>query len=260
MSTLSFKHSGTTGDLIYSLPIVQHLGGGEFYLHMDQINWMSKYYYNVDAPDFHKGRMNLADFDFLKDFMLAQKYITKFEPLDPKNTAITHNLDNFRLPFLTHPGNYVDLYAETFGISDPQIKEELRGTQWITTPGPLTVEGRDVVINRTQRWIPSTLSPLWKDWAEQGVPQRAMFLGLKEEYDAFVAATGWVDTQHQLTNSLLEIAQYIEGAKIFIGNQSVALSVAIGLGHKDIWCEARRDLPIERNECYFPKWQGLHYF
>ena len=32
-----FKHSGTLGDIIYSLPIVKYFGGGEFYLHLHQI-------------------------------------------------------------------------------------------------------------------------------------------------------------------------------------------------------------------------------
>lgn len=259
MSTLSFKHSGTTGDLIYSLPIVQHLGGGEFYLHLDQIGWMSKQYYGVNPPEFHRGRMNGKDFEFLKDFMLAQKYITKFEPMDPKNTCITHNLDKFRPAFVAHPGNYVDCYADVFGITDAETKELLRGTQWITVPNPKKIEGRRVAINRTQRWIPNELSPIWQEWAQQGVPDTAFFLGLPEEHAAFCQALDW-NIPLQPTNSLLEVAEYIAGADVFIGNQSVALSVAIGLGHNDIWCEARRDLPISQNECYFPKWQGIHYF
>ena len=84
-------------------------------------------------------------------------------------------------------------------------------------------------------------------------------MGLPEEYEAFKRATGW-DIPYQPTTSLLEVAEYIAGADAFIGNQSVALSVAIGLGHPEIWCEARRDLPIERNECYFPEHPGIHYF
>ena len=35
----TFKHSGTGGDLLYSLPLVKYLGGGEFYLHLNQIDW-----------------------------------------------------------------------------------------------------------------------------------------------------------------------------------------------------------------------------
>jgi hypothetical protein len=55
------------------------------------------------------------------------------------------------------------------------------------------------------------------------------------------------------------MASLIAGAESFIGNQSAALSVAIGLGVQ-FWCEGRKDLPIERNECYFPKQPNGFYF
>jgi hypothetical protein len=57
----------------------------------------------------------------------------------------------------------------------------------------------------------------------------------------------------------LDVANIIKGVGTFIGNQSVALSLAIGLG-VEFYCEARRDLPTERNECYFPKQPGGRYF
>lgn len=257
----SFCHSGTAGDLIYSLPLVQHFGGGEFYIHLNQIEWMSQHYYNAPLPEghFHKGRMNERDFELMRGLLEAQPYITKVGILDPSTTAVTHNLDRFRDLFVRHPGNYVDVYSTTFGITSDAEKEELRGTPWITVPDYKTVEGRDIAINRTARWLPPRPSPIWTDWKEQGVEDRAFFLGLPEEHHAFQQATGW-NIPYQPTKDLLELAQYIAGAKVFIGNQSVALSIAIGFGHDDIWCEARRDLPIERNECYFPQQHGLNYF
>lgn len=257
--TKTFKHSGTLGDLIYSLPIVKHFGGGDFYLHMNQIDVLSKTFYGVPAPPFHAGRMNTRDYDFMKSFMDAQDYITKFAPMDPRTTEITHNLDKFRPLFVKHPGNYVDVYAVAFGIMDVEAHKQLRQTPWITVPKSLIVEGRDVAINRTTRWVPPQLSAVWKDWKDQGIDNRAFFIGLKNEYEEFKRVIGW-DIPYQPVNSLLEMAQYIDGANVFIGNQSVGLSLAIGLGHSDIWCEGRRDLPIERNECYFPQQQGMNYF
>lgn len=254
----TFKHSGTLGDLIYSLPIVKHLGGGDFYLHMHQIDYLSRTFYGVAAPPFHAGRMNQTDFEFMKKFMEAQSYIANFEPLDVKNTEITHNLDKFRPLFVRHPGNYVDVYAMAFGIMDAITHETLRQTPWLDVPNPITLE-RDIVINRTLRWVPNTLSDIWKDWEQQGVPDRAVFVGLAQEHEEFNRVTGW-NIPYQPTDDLLHMAQIISGAQVFIGNQSVALSLAIGMGHNDVWCEARRDLPIERNECYFKQQPGLHYF
>jgi len=254
-----YKHSGTTGDLIYSLPIVQHFGGGEFYLHMYQIDFLSRHFYGAQSPAFHAGRMNDKDFDFIKSFMQAQPYITKFAKLNPSQDEITHNLDKFRPLFINHPGNYVDVYAAAFGITDADKVTELRNSSWLSVPETKTVENRTIAINRTARWTPPQLSPIWNDWTSQGFEDRAFFLGLPEEHEEFVKVTGW-NVPYQPTESLLEVAQYIAGADSFIGNQSVALSVAIGLGHQDIWCEGRRDLPIERNECYFRQRPGIHYF
>lgn len=257
--SFSYKHSGMLGDLIYSLPIVKHLGGGNFYLHLAQAEWIGKYYYKSTINPFHAGRMNLQDFNFMKDFMLSQDYITSFEILDLKKHEITHNLDRFRPFFIGHPGNYVDIYAETFGITDDQTKENLRNSAWLTVPENIYMADRDVAINRSGRWVPETTSWLWKQWREEGIEERSFFVGLPEEHEKFCKEIGWI-IPHRPVNTLLEMAQLIMGSKVFIGNQSVALSLAIGLGHQDIWCEGRRDLPIEKNECYFPERTGIHYF
>lgn len=259
MRQLSFKHSGTLGDLIYSLPLVKHFGGGEFYLHLNQIDYLSKHIYGVNPPAVHAGRMNLKDFEFMQTFMQAQPYINKFATLDPRATEITHNLDRFRPYFAAHPGNYVDCYAKVFGITDTQQLQALRQTPWITVPNPRDLGTRNIVINRTDRWVPAQLSNIWQDWKEQGVDQKAVFVGLDHEYELFRNQVGWA-VPHLKVSSLLDMAEIIAGSSVFIGNQSAALSVAIGMGHQDIWCEARRDLPIERNECYFPQQLGLHYF
>jgi hypothetical protein len=58
---------------------------------------------------------------------------------------------------------------------------------------------------------------------------------------------------------MLELAEVIAGAPQFIGNQSSALAMAIGLGVPQILCEARIDMPLERNECYFPQMTNVEY-
>ena len=252
----TFKHSGTLGDIIYALPIMKHLGGGEFYLHLNQIDWIGQHYYGSRPAPFHQGRMTQQDAKFMQSFFEAQTYITKFAPLDPSKDAITHNLDRFRPAFVGHPGNYVDIYANTFGITDTNTQSTLRNTPWLTVPN--TVESKPIVINRTARWTPRSLRLRWQKWREMGWEEHSVFVGLAEEHAAFTRATGW-DIPHRYTDTLLELAQVIAQSKQFIGNQSVALSLAIGLGVK--WeCEARDDLPLERNECYFKDHPNGEYF
>ena len=252
-----FKHSGAMGDLIYSLPIVKHFGGGEFYLHLNQMNWIGQHYYGSLPAPFHRDRLNQQDFEFMREFMEAQTYISKFSVLDPK-IEITHNLDRFRPAFVGHPGNYVDIYSDTFGITDTETQKSIRETPWLSVPTPRDLGSRKVVINRTSRWLPESLSVNWSHWKANGAEEISVFVGLEEEYHLFKKATGW-DVPYIPTDNLLELASVIAGAQRFIGNQSQCLALAIGLG-LEFFCEHRQDLPIERNECYFHQHPKGKYF
>jgi hypothetical protein len=88
--------------------------------------------------------------------------------------------------------------------------------------------------------------------------KESLFVGLPEEYEAFKQATGW-DIDYYPTKTLLELAEIIAGAEAYVGNQSLGLSIAIGLG-VEFYCEERRDLPMERNECFFPQQPNGFYF
>ena len=244
----SYKHSGTMGDLIYSLALVQHRGGGEFYLHQHQVDWIAEYYYRAQPLPFHQGRMTEQDFEFMRLFMEAQTYITKFAALD-KNTEITDNLDNFRPLFVSHPGNYIDIYASLYGINDVETRTELRNTPWLTVPQPHRIPGIEFVVNRTERWVSPEPHPAWAEWRDEGIDQRSVFVGLPQEYQQFVSQTGW-RCEYYPTATMLDLASVIAGAEQFIGNQSQCLALAIGLGVNWV-CEVRQDLPLERNECYF---------
>ena len=92
MTNNSFKHSGTHGDIIYSLAVMKYLGGGEFYLHLGQTDWIGHHYYGAPPQEFHQGRMNEKDLSMLRPLLLCQDYISKCAALDPTTTEITHNL------------------------------------------------------------------------------------------------------------------------------------------------------------------------
>lgn len=249
----TYKHSGAIGDLIYSLPIVKHFGGGDFYLHLNQINWIGEHYYGSPPAPFHQGRLTHSDFEYMNEFMLAQDYINKFEVLDPKASMISHNLDRFRAPFVGHPGNYVDIYSSVFGLT-AQEADYIRTTPWLTVPSPNKVAS--LVVNRTERWIANSIP---KEWAEAvASAPSAVFVGLPNEHAKFIKDTG-INIDYYPTNTLLEVASVIAGSNMYIGNQSSGLSVAIGLG-VPFCCELRRDLPRERNECYFPNQPNGQYF
>lgn len=244
-----FKHSGTLGDIVYGLAIMRNFGGGEFYLHLNQVDWIGQHYYGSQPNPFHQGRMTEQDLEFMRPFFEAQSWVTKFAALTP-DIEITHNLDRFRPLFVGHPGNYVDIYAETFGLRDPDMRTLLRNTPWLEQPRPKKIPGRRFVLNRTARWVSPERNPVYDQWKSEGVDQETVFVGLPEEFESFVDEYQW-DCAYAPTENMQELAEIIAGADQFMGNQSVALSMAIGMG-VDWACELRRDLPRERNECYFP--------
>jgi len=253
-----FKHSGTTGDIILSLPLVKYLGGGEFYLHLDQIDSICVRQWGVSAIPFHSGRMNQQDFDFMKDFMLAQEYITKFDVLDVQTTEITHNLDRFRDLFNQYQYNYIDVYSKTFKINDPVIQAQIRQTPWLTVPNTVILKDRNVIINRTERYLPAKLNSQWNTWKEQGLENESVFVGLPHEYELFRKSVNW-DIPYVETKTMLELASIIAGCKYFIGNQSQCLTLAMGLGIP-FYCELRPNPTGLKNEIVFEDLKTANYF
>lgn len=249
--TKKFKHSGTLGDIVYGLALMKHFGGGEFYLHLNQVEWIAQHYYKSKPPEYHRGRMNEQDFEFIQGFFEAQDYITQAKILNPNTDEITHNLDRFRPLFTQHPSNYINTYCMAFGITDTETQNMISGQPWLTVPEPIKVPDKFYVINRTSRgFAPTERNPQWDVWREDGVDTQSIFIGLPQEYEEFKQFSGW-DLDYYPTKSMMEMAQVIAGSEHFIGNQSVALAIAQGLGVAYIF-EMRRDLPLERNESYFP--------
>jgi hypothetical protein len=254
-----FKHSGTTGDIIYALPLVQHFGGGEFYLHLNQVDWIGQHYYGSPPAEYHKGRMNEGDFEFMRAFMEAQSYITKFDVLDPGKHEITHNLDRFRPLFVGHPANYATTYCLAFGIRDAKIHTSITDVPCITVPNPRKIPGKPYVINRSIRGFNTPgCNPEWNRLREQGVDQQSVFVGLPEEHEAFQTMTGW-QLDHYPVKNMLEMAEVIAGCDKFYGNQSIGLSIAQGLQVPYSY-ETRRDLSMDRNEGYYPNHENGGYF
>ena len=60
--------------------------------------------------------------------------------------------------------------------------------------------------------------------------QRAVFVGLYEEYVDFVRRFGCDNIPYVKTDTALDLAEVINGHHNFVGNGSLAASIALGLG------------------------------
>jgi ADP-heptose:LPS heptosyltransferase len=82
-------------------------------------------------------------------------------------------------------------------------------------------------------------------------------VGNKDEHEDFVSSTGFA-VPYYAVRDLKEMADIIAGADLFMGNQSVPYSLAMGLGKSTV-LETIKIKHLQHNECYFPR-SNCQYF
>lgn len=247
-----FRHSGTFGDLIYSLSVVKKMGGGTFAIHLENIErCVAQYGYRPDEVDqAHRGRLRNADFDLLRPLLFRQSYIKYV-------TAWTGNhdvdLDTFRgVLFRGFEGNYVEAYYKTFDLPfTPDVYNET----WLEADA---VKIAPIVINRTFRYRCPEGNGTWQTLLEQAnITKNGIFVGNDDEHTDFMKSTGF-KVERYIVKDFKELADVIAGADLFMGNQSAAYSIAMGLGKSSV-LETIKIKPLKNNECYFPR-DNCQYF
>ena len=253
----TFSHSGTYGDLIYSLSIAKHLGGGDFYLRLNNMDEMARRTFgpHATAGD-HAGEMTEAQFHGLTEFMKSQPYIKSWNIYNGEH--IDYSLEDSGKEIVKQQGNYTFAYARSVGVDPAQHYQEFMLEPWLTVKNPIKIPGKPIVVNRVNRHLygcdPDAKN--WKNFFNRGLAEYGVYVGKPEEH-AWFEDFFKVKIQHYRTYDILECARVIAGSEQFIGSQSMCLSLAIGLG-KTYFCECRKDLPLQNNECYFVRPNG-HY-
>jgi len=207
-----FKHSGNSGDIIYSLPTVFELsknGNAHFYLAADQ------------PGDYH------LDYHPLGDVMLSNKMIEMLTPLlqyQPQikiaekysGEKVDYNLDEFRkYGFFLDRGHIVRWYFNVYAISPDTSKP------WLTAPKDGQYADH-IVIARSHRYR----SPLI-DYRFLSKYPNKIFVGVSEEFEDM--KTALPDLEFKPVKDFLELAVIINSCKLFIGNQSFPFAIAEAL-------------------------------
>jgi len=247
-----YKHSGTFGDLIYSLSVIKKMGVGTLAIALNNIEkCVAEHGYRPDEVDpIHKGRFTVGDFNLLEPLLERQSYINNVQPWKGQHDV---DLDRFRgVLFRGFEGNYVQAYHLTFGL--PFTKDVLDETWLEADPKRMA----SVVINRTFRYRCPSGTGTWQNLLEQAnITQNGIFVGTVEEHEDFEKNTGFSVNYYPVKN-LKELADVIAGADLFMGNQSAAYSIAMGLGKSSV-LETIKIKPLQNNECYFPR-ENCQYF
>lgn len=143
---------------------------------------------------------------------------------------------------IIQPGDYVDWASEGFRMAsyvhgqtlmqahlNHLIKTKGIGQNfnsndpWLKVEPSLKSKGR-IVCNRTGRYRGE-----YFQWAKlvAHYRHRLLFVGLHHEWREFIGHFGYVEFAP--TKNMLEVAQLIAGAELFVGNQSCANAIAEGL-------------------------------
>ena len=246
---ITYKHSGTTGDLIYSLEIVKKQGGGSFNVAIGNIeNCIMQYTGRpADVSPEHQGRFTERDFELLAPLLERQSYITtvgKWYPGDPEPKV---DLDHFRsYLYRQFEGNIIKAYHGAFNMPwDDSMYTDI----WLEAD---PVRQAAIVVNRTNRYLDPNSETIWRQMAiDADLTNNAVFVGLPNEHADFVKMSG-CNIPYYPVNDFKELADVIAGADLFLGNQSLAYSIATGLG-KETVLEIHKIKPYEYSECYFPR-------
>lgn len=240
MTTLPFKFSLRPGDLINALAGVKHAcetqkAKASLYLGLN-IQWQA-------VPELQVGRTNpytLTEdmMEQLRPLLLQQPYIQGVFSLEEKFPDIYHSwceLINAKSDYLVnewykkhliidldrHHVMPIGLPAGNLFRSNFYVYPDMAcdlSKPWLDVE-PIFSINRPIVINRTERCHNS----LRYDFMQSKYP--VVFVGLQQEYQAFCKEFNWTP-QWMPTTNILDLARVIKVARFFVGNQSLAYSLA----------------------------------
>lgn len=206
-----FHHSGDFGDIIYSLPTIAALGGGMLYV----------------SPQVTPMRVRAAptqlSTDSITSLLQHQECVwsTVFTELKPASTD--YDLNQFRRYYSEHRYergmSILTMIGRTFGV-------DVDGRcPWLWIPDPPIPQTKPIVVARSERYH-NDFFP-WRRLVDQHGADM-LFVGTAKEYDVFSKMFGVIG--YMPTKTLLDLANVIQQSRVFIGNQSAPLAIALGLG------------------------------
>jgi hypothetical protein len=209
---ITFKHSGCLGDIVCSLPTVKALASGQPVRYLIRPNRPGNH---VIGP--HPAGNFLLTEELARSMLpllQAQPYITEAGLYAGETVDV--DLDLFReTGFDYRRGSIFRYYCHAFPVA-PDLS-----SPWLTVEPDDTF--RDyVIVNRTQRYHNRRINYRFLSNRSDVV-----FVGLPQEYAEFNSeAKGLPDFTAQ---DMVQLAQWLAGAKAFVGNQSCGMAIAEAL-------------------------------
>lgn len=263
--TITAKHSGLMGDIIYSLPALKtaHEKYGKkimLYLWLNKA-WESYENYH-DATKKGEGLLTEQSFLMLKPLLEAMPFIEKVEKWTGQQIVI--DLDkpkvmgrSIGLPYANMSRQYFYAYPDlACDLSSRVFEPKMLITQ---NNAGLVVQRKYrsyVVINRTERWLNPHISYMFLNQYED-----IWFVGTLTEYNAFSLLVP--KAKYFVANDFIELTLFIGCCKLFIGNQSFCYALAEQMKVPrilEVCPEAPNVMPIGANGYDFHTQQAFEYY
>lgn len=211
---MNFHHSGSLGDIVYSIPSIhsilkqkEPLGKANLYLRPD-IKDTIPAWAGVRPP----LRVSRAEIEKLLPLLEGQGL---GEVAIYKNHHIDIDLDEFRRGSDLSRGDICLYYSRIFGCN-PCLDQS-----WLSVR-PSKVFRGCVLVNRTLRYLNPGIN-----YRLLGSKSNVVFVGYPEEYVTFCKVCPGLP--HVQATNARQLASWIAGARGFIGNQSFCFSLAEAL-------------------------------
>ncbi len=212
---LNFIHAGNAGDIIYALPVIREIGQITsvpitLYLLLDQPHNLSPTY----THPMGNVTLNKKMADMLIPLLSNLEYITSCSLYE--NQDIDIQLDTFReLGIWQDRGSIIRWHSYTTGIRPKSNFPWLKANKDIDF-------SQTIVLARSERYRNPHIN-----YSFLSQYQNICFLGVKSEYQDIKKQIPAI--KHIIVRDFLHMAEIINGAAFFIGNQSFPFSVAEGL-------------------------------
>jgi hypothetical protein len=207
------------GDLIACLPGFKKIYETKRFqtIMYQQLNLPAFYYEGAEHPVRENGvmvTMNNDMFDFLRPLLMQQPYIFSYNVWEGQEVGFdffhTRNEKGVPMPHGSiHHWNFITFPQLTCDLSKPWIEAK-----------PIK-SGCDIVINRTERyWNPNITYHFLKKHKK-----KIGFVGTRDEHEKFCEQAGYMVSYLECADAV-ELAGFIKGSKLFIGNQSFCWHLA----------------------------------
>jgi hypothetical protein len=205
------RHSGDLGDIVAALPVLRQLGGGTLIL--------SPHPFRNGGP---REPMTRTRADFILPLLRAQSYVTE-AMFQEQPEGITHDYADLRITTYKRDDrdSLSDWAARHAGIPEGALDT----SPWLKAD-PIADYAGKVIVNKTKRYQ-NTQFP-WMRILQRNKGQ-VVFIGTRDEHHGLLTAAGgglrWAKTE-----TAMDMAKVIASGRVFVGNQSFALWLALGLG------------------------------